>query len=65
KYAQAEPLYREAIASHERSGPGGMELARHLYRHAEVLRHLQNYAEAARAETRAMGIRVRQSLRKD
>ena len=65
KFAQADPLYRRLLKSLE-GGPGevSLEFAKSLDRYAEILRGMEQHAEAARVETQALGIRVRHSLRK-
>jgi hypothetical protein len=43
-------------------GPQNQELIPKLEAYAQTLRKLDDYAEAEKAETRALGIRVRNAL---
>lgn len=58
-YREAEPLLARAVRIRERSaGPNDLTLANLLQQYGAALRGNEEYAEAARAETRAVGLRV-------
>ncbi len=60
QYRAAEPLFARAVRIRERNaGPNDMTLANLLQRYGTALRANEEYAEAAQAETRALGLRVR------
>ena len=60
KYAEAEPLYRRALAIDEKAlGPEHPEVAKTLDNHAELLRKTNRTAEAIKLEARAQAIRAK------
>ncbi|MDQ2948565.1 MAG: tetratricopeptide repeat protein, partial [Acidobacteriota bacterium] len=64
RYDEAATMYRQGIAILERAwGDKDPRLAGLLDRFAGVLRSQEQYADAAKLETRATTIRVRQALR--
>jgi tetratricopeptide (TPR) repeat protein len=63
RYVDAKSCYGEAIRIWDAtSGPLNPQLATPLENYARVLRKTEDFAEAEQAETRALGIRVRNSL---
>ena len=60
KYAEAEPLFRRALAIREKTlGPERPEVAKTLDNYAELLRKTNREAEAAKLEARAKAIRAK------
>ena len=60
KYAEAEPLFRRALAIREKAlGPERPEVAKTLDNYAELLRKTNREAEAAKLEARAKAIRAK------
>ncbi len=60
KYAQAEPLYKRAIAIDEKAlGPEHPNVAMSLENYAALLRKTNREAEAAKLEARAKAIRAK------
>jgi tetratricopeptide (TPR) repeat protein len=59
QYAQAEPLYRRALAIKEKAlGPEHPNVATTLANYADLLRKLDRTAEAETMEARAKAIRA-------
>ena len=63
RFQDAKRCYGEAIRIWDATAPQNSQLAAPLENYAKVLRKTEDYAEAELAETRALGIRVRSSLR--
>ena len=62
---EAIPYYRRALATLEATfGPNSPRLIPWLNSYAIVLRRTEDYAEAEQAETQALGIQVRNALRR-
>ena len=60
KYAQAEPLYRRALAIREKAlGPEHPNVAAVLENYADLLRKMKRDAEAEKMEARAQAIRAK------
>ena len=60
KYAQAEPLYRRALAIQEKAlGPEHPQVATVLENYADLLRKMKRDAEADKMEARAQAIRAK------
>ena len=60
KYAEAEPLFKRALAIWEKAlGPEHPDLAQSLENYAQLLRKTNREAEAAKLETRAKAIRAK------
>ena len=60
KYAEAEPLYRRALAIREKAlGPEHPDVAKTLENYAELLRKANRKAEAAEMRERAQAIRAK------
>jgi tetratricopeptide (TPR) repeat protein len=61
KYAQAEPLYKRALAIREKAlGPEHPDVAQSLESYATLLRNTKRVAEAEKFEARAREIRAKQ-----
>ena len=64
KYAEAEPLYRRALAIFEKAlGPEHLDVARSLENYAKLLRKTNRKAEAAKMEVRAKAIRTKHAAK--
>ena len=60
RYAEAEPLYKRALAIREKTlGPEHPNVAQSLENYAALLRNMNREDEAAKMETRAKAIRAK------
>ncbi|HXI42321.1 MAG TPA: tetratricopeptide repeat protein, partial [Bryobacteraceae bacterium] len=66
RFTDTARLYQRALPLRERAvGSEHLKLAEALEHYAGVLRKLEEYAEAEKAEVRATGIRVRKAVQAD